>query len=102
MTKQDMIDLLDKLEPEINHSNLKGKSLIEAKKKHHIGPRKNKQQLINAIEKATKEEASQKVKREALKALRKSDQRNSCFSFSLLFLRSSGVPSKATLPSLIE
>ena len=50
MIKQDVIDLLDELEPGVDHSVLKGKTLIKAKKKHHIGPLKNKQQLINAIE----------------------------------------------------
>ena len=33
----------------IDRSGLKGKLLIEAKKKHHIGPLKNKQQLIQAL-----------------------------------------------------
>ena len=45
MTKQDVIVLLDELEPDVDHAALKGKLLIEAKKKHHIGPLKNKQQL---------------------------------------------------------
>ena len=49
MTKQDVIALLDELEPGVNHSGLKGKLLMEAKKKHHIGPLKNKQQLIQAL-----------------------------------------------------
>jgi len=69
MTKQDVIDLLNKLEPNVDHSELKGKSLIEAKNRYHIGTFKNKQQLIKAIEKAAIEEAAEKVKREALKVL---------------------------------
>ena len=50
MTKQDVIDLLDELEPGVDHAGLKGASLIDAKKKHHIGPLKNKQQLVKALE----------------------------------------------------
>jgi len=56
MTKQDVIELLNKLEPGVDHSRLKGKTLIEVKKKHHIGSFKNKQQLIRAIEKTVREE----------------------------------------------
>jgi hypothetical protein len=70
MTRQDVIGLLDKLEPEVDHSDLSGKSLIEAKKRHLIGTFKNKGQLIRGIEKAAKEEAEEKVKREALKLLK--------------------------------
>jgi len=69
MIRQDVIDLLDKLEPGVDHSGLKGKSLIEAKNSYHIGAFKNKQLLIKAIEKAAREEAAEKVKREALKVL---------------------------------
>jgi len=35
-------ELLDELEPGVDHSGLKGKALIAAKKKHHIGPLKNR------------------------------------------------------------
>lgn len=49
---------------------MQGKALIAAKKKHHIGPRENKQQLVIAIEKAAREEAAERVKREALKLLK--------------------------------
>ena len=72
MIRQDVIDLLDKLEPKVDHSDLKGHSLIDAKKKHHIGTIKSKLQLIKAIEKATKEEAVQTVTRKALKDLKNS------------------------------
>ena len=65
LTKQDVIALLDELEPGVDHS-LKGKLLIEAKKKHHIGPLKNKQQLIQAIEKAAGEELAEQAKQEAV------------------------------------
>jgi len=71
MTRQDVIDLLDRLEPGVDHSGLSGKSLIEAKNRHHISTMKNKQQLIKAIEKAAREEAAEKVKREALRMLKK-------------------------------
>ncbi len=71
LTKQDVIALLDELEPGIDHSGLKGKFLIEAKKKHHIGPLKNKQQLIQAIEKAAGEELAEQAKKEALEAAKK-------------------------------
>jgi hypothetical protein len=64
MTKQDVIDLLDELEPGVDHSGLKGKALIAAKKKHHIGPLKNKQQLIKALQKAAGEELAEKAKQE--------------------------------------
>ncbi len=71
LTKQDVIALLDDLEPGVDHSGLKGKLLIEAKKKHHIGPLKNKQQLIQAIEKAAGEELAEQAKQEALEAAKK-------------------------------
>jgi len=71
MTRQDVIDLLDKLEPEVDHSGLKGKSLVEAQNKFHIATIKNKQQLIKAIEKAAEEKAVEKVKRDALQMLKK-------------------------------
>jgi len=45
--------LLDELEPGVDRSGLKGKALMSAKKKHHIGPLKNKQHLINALQKTT-------------------------------------------------
>jgi len=71
MTKQNVIDLLDNLEPGVDHPGLRGKSLMEAKKRHQIGALKNKQQFIKAIEKSAREEAVEKVKREALRMLKK-------------------------------
>jgi len=44
-----ILQLEDQVEPGVDHSGLKGKALIAAKKKHHIGPLKNKQQLIKAL-----------------------------------------------------
>jgi len=52
MTKQDVIELLEELESGVDHSNLSRKALIAAKKKRHIGPLKNKHQLIKALKKA--------------------------------------------------
>ncbi len=71
MTKQDVIDLLDELEPGVAHKALQGATLIDARKKHHIGPLKNKQQLVKALEKAAGEELAEKVKKEALEAAEK-------------------------------
>ena len=71
LTKQDVIAILDELEPGVDHSGLKGKLLIEAKKKHHIGPLKNKQQLIQALEKAAGDELAEQAKQEALEAAKK-------------------------------
>ncbi len=51
MTKQDTIELLDKIEPGVDHSGLSGKDLAAAKKKHGIGVLKNKQQLVEALQK---------------------------------------------------
>ncbi|RMG55967.1 MAG: hypothetical protein D6723_01555 [Acidobacteria bacterium] len=44
--------LLDELELGVDHSTPSGKALIAAKKKHHISPLKNKQQLIKAMQKS--------------------------------------------------
>ncbi len=71
LTKQDVIALLDELEPGVDHSGLKGKLLIEAKKKHHIGPLKNKQQLIQALEKAAGEELAEQASQDAVEAAKK-------------------------------
>jgi hypothetical protein len=64
MTKQGVIELLGELEPDVDHLNLSGKVLIVAKKKHHIGPFKDKQQLIKALQKTTGEELVEKAKQE--------------------------------------
>ncbi len=50
MAKKDVIDLLDELEPGVDHKALQGASLIDAKKKHHTGPLKNRQQIVKALE----------------------------------------------------
>lgn len=61
MTKADVIALLDQLEPGIDHNGLSGQALIAAKKQFHIGPLKNKGQLIIAIEKVAGQEMAQQA-----------------------------------------
>jgi len=68
MTKQDVIDLLDKIEPGVDHSALSGPSLAAAKEKHGIGVLKNKQQLIDALNKHAGEQAAEKAKTELAQA----------------------------------
>ncbi|HEY3415704.1 MAG TPA: minor capsid protein, partial [Armatimonadota bacterium] len=68
MTKADVIALLDGLEPGIDHSSLSGKTLIAAKKQFHIGPLKNKGQLIAAIEKIAGQEMGDAAKQAAIDA----------------------------------
>lgn len=59
LTKSDVIEMLDALEPHIAHYNYSGK--IAAKQKHGIPPLKNKEQLVNALEKtAGKQMAEQR------------------------------------------
>lgn len=68
MTKQDTIDLLDKIEPGADHSGLSGKDLIAAKEKHGIGVLKNKQQLVEALQKKAGQQMALKVQQEAQQA----------------------------------
>ena len=68
MNKQDVIDLLDQLEPGVDHSGLSGSALSDAKKKYHIGPLKNKQQLVKALEKSTGQQLAETAKQQALEA----------------------------------
>lgn len=70
ITRQDVIDLSNKLEPEVDHSGLKGKSLLAAQKRYHISMIKYKRQLIKANEKSAREEAAVKIKRAARKLLK--------------------------------
>ncbi|HUT54386.1 MAG TPA: minor capsid protein [bacterium] len=71
MTKQDVIELLDEIEPGVDHSGLQGQDLIAAKEKHSIGPLKNKQQLVKAIEKSAGQDLAEKTKQEALDSAQK-------------------------------
>ena len=71
MNKQDVTQLLDQLEPGVNHSGLSGQALKDAKKQFHIGPLKNKAQLILAIEKAAGQELAEQAKEQAFEAAQK-------------------------------
>ena len=64
MTKQDTIELLDKIEPGVDHSGLSGKDLAAAKKKHGIGVLKNKQQLVEALQKKAGQQMAQEAAQE--------------------------------------
>ena len=68
MTKQDVIELLDQIEPGVDHGGLSGDSLIAAKQKLGVGVLKNKQQLVHALEKAAGQELAEKAKQEATNA----------------------------------
>src|SRR5690606_20123276 len=52
LTKSEVIEMLDVLEPHIDHYNYSGKTLMTAKQKYGIPPLKNKEQLAKALEKA--------------------------------------------------
>ena len=68
LTKSEVIDMLDGLEPEVDHSGLAGKSLIAAKAKHGIPPLKNKEQLVKALEKVAGQQMAEQAKQQALDA----------------------------------
>jgi len=61
MTKADVIALLDQLEPGVDHGGLAGQALIAAKKQYHIGPLKNKGQLIQALQQVAGTEMAQQA-----------------------------------------
>ncbi len=71
LTKQDVVDLLDEVEPGIVHSELSGPALAEAKSKLGLTPLKNKKQLVQAIEKVAGHDLAEKVKQEAFDAAEK-------------------------------
>ncbi|MFP4381313.1 MAG: phage head morphogenesis protein, partial [Candidatus Sumerlaeia bacterium] len=68
MTKQDTIELLDKIEPGVDHTGLSGQNLIAAKKKYGIGVLKNKQQLVEALQKKAGQQMAQEAKIKESKA----------------------------------
>ena len=72
LTKFDVIALLDQLEPGVDHSGLSGQLLIAAKQQFHIGPLKNKSQLIAAIEKVAGQELGDTTKQAAIDAAKTS------------------------------
>ncbi len=79
LTKSEVIDMLDGLEPGVDHSGLGGKSLIAAKQKHGIPPLKNKEQLVKALEKSAGQQMAEQSKQQALdaakqEALKKAEQ----------------------------
>jgi SPP1 gp7 family putative phage head morphogenesis protein len=79
LTKSEVIDMLDVLEPHIDHYNYSGKTLIAAKQKFGIPPLKNKEQLAKALEKAAGQQMADQAKQQALdaaksEALKKAEQ----------------------------
>jgi SPP1 gp7 family putative phage head morphogenesis protein len=68
MTKQDTVDLLDQIEPGVDHSGLSGKDLVLAKMKHGIGVLKNKQQLVQSLQKHAGQQLAQKAQQETQQA----------------------------------
>jgi len=68
MTKQDVIELLDQIEPGVDHGGLSGNSLIAAKQKLGVDVLKNKQQLVHTLEKAAGQELAEKAKQKAVNA----------------------------------
>ena len=68
MTKQDVIDYLDKVEPGVDHSTLSGPSLVQAKEKFGVGALKNKQQLVDALNKSAGQEAAEQAKKQTEQA----------------------------------
>lgn len=66
LTKSEVIEMLDALEPGVDHSGLAGKALLAAKHKYNIPPLKNKEQLAKALEKAAGHQLAEKAKQEAL------------------------------------
>ena len=71
MTKEDTIALLDKLEPGKDHAGLMGQELAAAKAKHGIGVLKNKQQLVEALQKKAGQQMAQQVQQQAQQAAAK-------------------------------
>lgn len=79
LTKSEVIEMLDALEPGVDHSGLAGKALIAAKQKHGIPPLKNKDQLVKALEKSAGQQMAEQAKQQALdtakqEALKKAEQ----------------------------
>lgn len=68
LTKNEVIEMLDTLEPHIDHFNYSGKTLMSAKQKFGIPPLKNKEQLAKALEKAAGNQMADQAKQQALEA----------------------------------
>lgn len=79
LTKSEVIEMLDGLEPGVDHSGIAGKALLAAKQKHGIPPLKNKEQLVKALEKSAGTQMAEQAKQQALEvakqaALKKAEQ----------------------------
>ncbi|MEN6521121.1 MAG: minor capsid protein [Armatimonadota bacterium] len=79
LTKSEVIEMLDALEPHIDHYNYSGKTLIAAKTKFGIPPLKNKEQLVKALQKSAGQQMAEQAKQQALdaakqQALKKAEQ----------------------------
>ncbi|MHB1000773.1 MAG: phage head morphogenesis protein [Armatimonadota bacterium] len=79
LTKSEVIEMLNSLEPGIDHSGIAGKALIAAKQKYNIPPLKNKEQLAKALEKSAGAQMAEVAKQKALEtakmeALKKAEQ----------------------------
>jgi SPP1 gp7 family putative phage head morphogenesis protein len=68
LTKQDVVEMLDELEPGVDHSGLTGTALAEAKAKLGLTPLKNKKQLAAALEKVAGHDLAEAAKQEAVEA----------------------------------
>ena len=68
LTKSDVIEMLDALEPHTDHHNYSCKTLIAAKQKFGIPPLKNKEQLVKALEKAAGKQMADQAKQQALES----------------------------------
>lgn len=66
VTKEDAIQILDKLEPGVDHSKLQGKELSDLKNKHGISILKNKEQLIEALQKKAGSDMAESAKKKAI------------------------------------
>jgi len=79
LTKSEVIEMLDGLEPHIDHYNYSGKTLMAAKQKWGIPPLKNKEQMVKALEKSAGAQMAEQAKQQALDvakqaALKKAEQ----------------------------
>ncbi|MCL4553272.1 MAG: minor capsid protein, partial [Candidatus Marsarchaeota archaeon] len=68
LTKSEVIEMLDDLEPGVDHSGIAGKALLAAKQKYNIPPLKNKEQMVKALEKAAGNQMAEQAKQQALEA----------------------------------
>jgi len=55
LTKQEVIEILDRLEPGVNHAEMPLKNLIEARVRFNIPAPRTKDELVRALERQFKE-----------------------------------------------